>query len=120
MVLVTGPFWRRFGRPVVQLIVLGLLLCTIPSLYAQKAEAGRKVVHKVDPKYPQDLRKNGIGGIVRLSIVIAPRGTVEKVSPIGGNAALVDASTIAVKQWKYVPAEATTTTEVQFDFIPSQ
>ncbi len=87
---------------------------------AQKAESVRKVVYKVDPRYPQDLRKNGIGGIVRLSVVITPRGTVERVSPIGGNAALVDAAVLAVKQWKYVPADSSTTTEVQIDFIPRQ
>lgn len=101
------------------LVALSLLAAPQVCLYGQKTGSTRKVVHKVDPKYPPNLRKNGVGGIVRLLIVIAPRGTVEKVSPVGGNAALVEVSTNAVKQWKYVPAERPTTTEVQFDFIPS-
>jgi TonB family protein len=103
--------------------VLGLVLCvflcgTSASLFAQKAENERKVLRKVAAKYPEDLRKHEIGGIVRLSIVISPNGNVEKVTPVGGNPILVDAATLAVKQWKYAAADASTTTEVQFDFTP--
>lgn len=90
-----------------------------PSLFSQKAENTRKVVYKVAPKYPPELKRNAIGGVVRLSVVVTPRGTVEKISTLGGNPALADAATVAVKQWKYVPAEASTTTEVQIDFVPA-
>ena len=72
------------------------------------------------PKYPRELKQNAIGGIVRLSISISPNGSVGKISPIGGNPILVDAATLAVKQWKYVPADHPTTTEVQLDFIPNR
>jgi len=74
----------------------------------------------VAPKYPRELRQNEIGGIVRLSVVINPNGSVSKVTPVGGNPVLVDAATQAVKQWKYVAGDHPTTIEVQLDFIPSQ
>lgn len=103
-------------------LVCGLLTihAYVVPVHAQKMDLSRKAVYKIAPRYPQDLKKNGIGGVVRLAIVINARGTVEKVSPIGGNAALVDASTLAVKQWKYAPADSATSTEVQFDFSPDQ
>jgi TonB family protein len=99
-------------------ILLGYL--SMASIEAQNTPSLRKLVYKVAPKYPRELKQNAIGGVVRLSISINPNGSVTRISPIGGNPILVDAATLAVKQWKYVPADHPTTTEVQLDFIPSQ
>ena len=100
------------------LVLLALLSPTFTQ--AQNPPSVRKLVYKVAPKYPRELKQNAIGGIVRLSISISPNGSVGKISPIGGNPILVDAATLAVKQWKYVPADHPTTTEVQLDFIPNR
>jgi TonB family protein len=100
------------------LIVVAFLSAT--SIDAQNTPNLRKLVYKVPPKYPHELKQNAIGGVVRLSISISPNGSVGKISPIGGNPILVDAATLAVRQWKYVPADHPTTTEVQLDFIPTQ
>ena len=102
---------------------LGLVLLALlspASTQAQNPPGVRKVVYKVAPKYPRELKQNAIGGVVRLSISISPNGSVGKISPIGGNPILVDAATLAVKQWKYVPADHPTTTEIQLDFIPNR
>lgn len=102
------------------LCVIVLVFFSMASIEAQNTLGLRKLVYKVAPKYPRELKQNAIGGVVRLSISISPSGSVGKISPIGGNPILVDAATLAVKQWKYVPADHPTTTEVQLDFIPSQ
>jgi TonB family protein len=109
---------RRQTRGALCLIVLAFLATA--SVDAQNNPNLRKLVYKVAPKYPRELKQNAIGGIVRLSISINPSGSVGKISPIGGNPILVDAASLAVRQWKYVPADHPTTTEVQLDFIPSQ
>lgn len=112
---------RSAGRACVGFVLASLLLSASASpILAQTAPNVRKVVYKVPPKYPRELKQNEIGGIVRLSVSVSPNGSVAKVTPIGGNPVLVDAATQAVKQWKYVPADHPTTTEVQLDFIPSQ
>jgi TonB family protein len=85
-------------------------------LYAQDAE--RKVVYKVAPKYPDYLKHHDIGGVVRLSVEITPKGTVRTVEPLGGNPILVESAIEAVKQWKYVPADNSQTIEVKIDFNP--
>ena len=90
------------------------------SAQAQNTPTLRRLIYKVAPKYPRELKQNDIGGVVRLSISISPNGSVGKISPVGGNPILVDAATLAVKQWKYLPADHPTTTEVQLDFIPHQ
>ncbi len=102
-------------------LMIFLLSASTSSLKAQTAGPNfRKVVYKVAPKYPRELKQNEIGGVVRLSISISPNGSVAKITPVGGNPILVDAATLAVKQWKYVPSDRSTTTEVQLDFIPHQ
>jgi len=114
--------WSMLGaRPACGALGLVLLALLSPaSTQAQNPPGVRKVVYKVAPKYPRELKQNAIGGIVRLSISISPNGSVGKISPIGGNPILVDAATLAVKQWKYVPADHPSPTAVQLDFIPNR
>lgn len=111
----------RYARQtcgVLCVIVVAFLSAT--PIEAQNTPNLRKLVYKVPPKYPHELKQNAIGGVVRLSISISSNGSVGKISPIGGNPILVDAAAVAVRQWKYAPADHPTTAEVQLDFIPSQ
>jgi TonB family protein len=89
----------------------------LPSARAQKAIEPKPIFRTV-PRYPEYLRQHEIGGVVRLSVEITPRGTVGAVRPIGGNPILIDAAVDAVKQWKYAPRETAQTVEVKIDFIP--
>ena len=104
----------------VALCLIVLIFFSAFAVEAQNPPNLRKLVYKVAPKYPRELKQNAIGGVVRLSISINASGSVGKISPIGGNPILVDAATLAVRQWKYVPADHPTTTEVQLDFIPGK
>ena len=99
------------------LIVL-ITLASIP-LHAQKTDkVSRKRIYSVNPVYPEMLKRSNIGGVVRLLIVISPRGTVDTVNQLGGNAALVEAATTAVKKWKYAPADSESTQEISITFDP--
>ena len=109
----------------------GLLLCLaliatgmISSLHAEKGDnpekndkPSRRLVYKVEPEYPWDLKRASIGGLVRLDIVISARGTVETVTPIGGNPVLLESAVRAVKRWRYAPADTETEIliNIQFD-----
>jgi TonB family protein len=111
----TGCTYKKILMMAVALV---LALSIIP-VHAQKTEkSSRKKVYSVEPVYPEMLRRSNIGGVVRLLVVISPKGTVETVNQLGGNAALVEAATNAVKKWKYAPAEAETTQEVSITFDP--
>jgi TonB family protein len=88
-----------------------------PALHAQDA-GERKPLYRVAPKYPDYLKKHDIGGVVRLSVEITPKGTVRTVSPLGGNPILVESAIEAVKQWKYTPTDTSQTIEVKIDFVP--
>jgi TonB family protein len=109
----------RMGAPALRLTACLLLtLLSLASLSSAQKSTPRKLIYKESPGYPLTLREAHIGGIVRLEIVISPRGTVDQVSPLGGNPVLVEAASAAVKKWKYAPADAESKTQVEFTFDP--
>ena len=59
--------------------------------------------HRVEPNYPRVAKENHIQGDVALAVLISTEGNVTNVKTISGDPLLVDASTEAVKQWKYRP-----------------
>lgn len=82
--------------------------------------ADRRLITRVEPDYPETLRQHGIGGTVRMQVVIAPSGLVKAVELRGGNAALGEAAVAAVKRWRYAPAVSETQTEVSLSFEPQR
>jgi TonB family protein len=83
------------------------------------SKAERILLTRVDPEYPETLREKGIGGTVRLQVVISPQGRVKSASLLGGNPILAEAATKAVMQWVYMPAATPSSIEVTVPFAPS-
>jgi TonB family protein len=82
------------------------------------SKSNRALLVQIEPEYPETLKKLGIGGTVRLQVIISPKGSVESASLLGGNPILGDAAIAAVKKWVYAPASSRTTTEVAVPFEP--
>jgi len=106
------------------IFVLLLVLTGVSSVVgadAQIYEAGageRKVVSKVDPEYPDTLKRLYIGGTVRVEVVVEPNGTVKSTKLLGGSPILGQSTMKAIKQWKYAPAAAEETLTVKIEFDP--
>lgn len=81
-----------------------------------ESPASRKLVTRIEPEYPDILRANRIGGVVRLEVTIAANGTVQAVEILGGNPILAEAAETAVRKWIYAPARSQTTLEVTIPF----
>ena len=64
--------------------------------------AGR-LLHRVDPLYPELARRGHMGGTVVLNAVIRPDGKVGSVQVVSGNPLLAHAAVEAVQQWRYEP-----------------
>lgn len=95
----------------------GYLLFGLLSLMPARAQDNdRKIVKKVEAQYPSILKRRGIGGTVRMKVIVHPDGSVKDVEVLGGNPALADSAEKAVRQWKFAPGgESTITVAVTFD-----
>ncbi len=62
-----------------------------------------RLIHKVDPIYPEMARRARISGIVRLFITVNEEGFVSDAEVMSGHPFLRDAAIDAVKQWQYRP-----------------
>jgi TonB family protein len=119
--------WRKNALRVARILTLiwvslFALLAARP-IHAQSAAdktPPRKLIHKVDPPYPWDLKRAYIGGTVRLDVMVTPRGNVESISVVGGNPILADVAARTVKKWQYAPAETSTKMRINVEFDPRQ
>jgi protein TonB len=82
----------------------------------------KDLLQKVPPEYPAQALAAKIGGTVVFAALLGRDGSVKQVNAISGQPELIDAATLAVKQWKYKPwkldgkgVEVETTISVKFD-----
>jgi TonB family protein len=100
------------GTLALSLSLLGAGLC-----YGQ--DVSRKIIKKVAAQYPSVLRQRGIGGVVKLRVLVTASGTVKDTQVSGGNAILADCAQKAVKQWSFTPAAADSYVDISVVFDPN-
>jgi periplasmic protein TonB len=61
------------------------------------------LIKRVQPKYPERARANGIQGTVVLHAMISKAGDIADLSVVAGDPLLAKSAVKAVKQWKYKP-----------------
>jgi TonB family protein len=88
----------------------------LKTLRVENPEAERKVITRVEPEYPEILRRNHIGGVVRLAVTVAKNGNVESVRIVGGNPALAEPAKAAVSKWVYSSGPSKIVIEVVIPF----
>ena len=102
-------------------LLLTMSVLSVLPMAAQSSDqssSDRKVISRVEPEYPDALKKLYIGGVVRVEVQVAPNGTVKSTKLLGGSPILGQSTMKAVKQWKYAPAAAEETLTVKLEFDP--
>ncbi len=115
--VIHGERRRRFLL-VFFVLMMAALVSTLPLAAQSSDSSDRKVLTRVEPEYPDALKRLYIGGVVRLEVVVAPNGTVKSTKLLGGSPILGQSTMKAVKQWKYAPAAADETLTVKLEFDP--
>lgn len=95
-----------------------LAVTNVQTAHAQTENPDRRIVYRVEPDYPPDLKRAGIGGYVRLEATITSSGAVEDTNVTGGNPILAEAAVRAIKKWKYEPTASRTKAKLIFHFVP--
>jgi len=80
-----------------------------------------KLIERVEPDYPPELREAGVQGTIVVGVVIGPDGRVTDAGGSSGRTALMPAAAETVRKWRYTPTlvgdtsvEVRTTVEVKF------
>ncbi len=119
-----GEASRRLIRKIgvvfpISMLLMGILFIGVGGIARSQAQGGdRRVVTRVEPDYPDALKKLYIGGVVRVEVQVAPNGSVKNIKLLGGNPILGQSTMKAVKMWRYVPAAADETLTVKLEFDP--
>lgn len=114
----------RVSKPTAWLLssfVMLSVFSSAPAAAAQTYETNaddRKVISRVDPDYPDALKRLYIGGVVRVEVAVAPNGTVKSTKLLGGSPILGQSTMKAIKQWKYAPSATNDTLVVKVEFDP--
>ncbi len=119
--VVNGVTSRKCGLLLSLSLLMLSLLVSSGSLMAQahdQTSSGRRVLTRVEPEYPDALKRLYIGGVVRVEVIVAPSGAVKSTKLLGGSPILGQSTMKAVKQWKYAPASADETLTVKLEFDP--
>jgi TonB family protein len=100
------------------LLMMAVFLSVVPlASQAHDENAGeRKVITRLEPEYPESLKRLYIGGVVRVEVLIAPNGAVKSARLLGGSPYLAQSAMKAIKQWRYVPAASSETLTVKVEF----
>jgi TonB family protein len=118
---------RTIGRSLLSVILgfwaitAGTRMLYVPAMAQESVkteELSRKPKTKVAPVYPDVARRMGVTGVVKLSVVVAPNGTVRSSKVIGGHPVLVNAAVDAMRQWKFESAPTESSGIVEFKFQP--
>jgi TonB family protein len=86
------------------------------AIEVPNSAAQRKLIIRIEPDYPETLKRLNIGGTVRLRVSISAKGNVEDCELLGGNPILGESAALAVKKWVYAAGRSRTITEVSFQF----
>ncbi len=88
-----------------------LALSALPSWAEQRA-----IRQRVAPVYPEVAKRLKVEGIVTLAVTVGADGKVRETKTIRGNRMLAIAAEDAVSRWKFAPAEAESTENVDINF----
>lgn len=66
-----------------------------------------RILRRIEPSYPEQARKEGVEGVVKVKIEVTADGKANAVwvSGSSGNALLDEAAVQAVQRWRFVPAK---------------
>jgi len=96
-----------------------LLAASAGLSVTQEVTSNRKVLKAVAAQYPSVLKRRGIGGTVKLRVLVNPNGTVKDAQVLGGNPILSDCAVKAVKQWVFAASEKEESIEISVGFDPN-
>lgn len=107
LIALAAAVWWKWNRSWLEL-ESGLKSATVTDSDKPQAQVPAEVmekllVHRVEPVYPPDARKENLQGIIALDIVVGRDGSVIAMHPLNGPDLLARAAMDALRWWKFEP-----------------
>jgi TonB family protein len=74
-----------------------------PSMQVPAEVMQKLLVHRVEPVYPPEAKKEGLEGVIALDVVIGRDGSVVSMHPLNGPEILARAAMDALRWWRFEP-----------------
>jgi TonB family protein len=107
MVLAAGASWWKWNRSWLELESslrnTGVTDADKPQAQVPAEVMEKLLVHRVEPVYPPEARKENLQGIIALDIVVGRDGSVIAIHPLNGPDLLARAAMDALRWWKFEP-----------------
>jgi TonB family protein len=103
-------------RAAVRLMQAAALSLVVALAIPAHAAGEREIKSRVAPVYPEIAKRLKIVGAVKIEATVDPEGKVTNAKTVSGNRALATAAEDAVRQWRFAPGPATSTSEVELKF----
>lgn len=97
-----------------------LLALALTAALPARAGDARPIKSRVPPVYPELAKRMHISGQVTVSATVNEQGKVTEVKEVSGNHVLALAAEEAVKQWKFEPADAASSENIEVNFSLNQ
>ena len=81
----------------------GMATCPFGHLRVPARVIERRLIERVQPKYPDEARRRRVEGTVVTCAVIDTKGNVEELKLISGHPLLAPAALDAIRHWRYKP-----------------
>jgi TonB family protein len=85
-----------------------------------RANEDRAIKSRVSPIYPELAKRMRITGLVKVEATVDSDGKVTAVKTLSGSRVLSPAAEEAVSKWRYAPASAASTVDVEINFALGQ
>jgi TonB family protein len=108
--------YSGWGKAILALVAAGVLAGSIAIAQQSNGETKRKVKTRANPAYPELAHRLGIGGKVRIEVVIGADGKVKNSRAVGGHPVLVQSALDCLRDWRFEPASEETTEVIEFEF----
>lgn len=105
--IAAGTVWWRWNRDWEQLEAglnrPGTAATEKPQVQVPAEVMQKLLVHRVEPVYPAEARKQNLQGVIALDIVVGREGTVVSMRALNGPETLAKAAMDALRWWKFAP-----------------
>lgn len=92
----SSPFWSPLPQP-----PIGGVKLNCPG--GRLTVSSPHIIRKLDPKWPDDAKRKGIIGVVRIRATVATDGTVKSVKVLSGDLSLAESASDSVSHWLFEP-----------------